>query len=57
MEHRLSACGCLSNMHFTAYKLNRNGEWGDHVTLQAAADKVSLYTIYVPAVIPGISCV
>lgn len=21
MEHRLSACGCLSNMHFTAYKL------------------------------------
>jgi hypothetical protein len=45
LEHRLSACGCLSNMDFTAYKLNRNGEWGDHVTLQAAADKVSLYNL------------
>jgi hypothetical protein len=37
-------------------KVARNGEWGDHVTLQAAADKVSLYTIDLPVVAPVISC-
>jgi hypothetical protein len=29
-----------SSIHFLSSNLCRSGEWGDHVTLQAASDKV-----------------
>ena len=34
---------------------NRSGEWGDHVTLQAAADSVCMYILFVFTLIPNLA--
>uniref|UniRef100_A0A0E0FY24 OTU domain-containing protein n=1 Tax=Oryza nivara TaxID=4536 RepID=A0A0E0FY24_ORYNI len=38
MDYREYLKKMIKHFHFVATKSTRNGEWGDHVTLQAAAD-------------------